>query len=41
MKVKAAVLREFGAPMPIEELELAEPREHEVQVKHNAEYLLK
>lgn len=33
MKIKAAVLREYGAPMLIEELELAEPREHEVQVK--------
>ncbi|MFC1941785.1 alcohol dehydrogenase catalytic domain-containing protein [Chloroflexota bacterium] len=33
MKIKAAVLREYGAPMPIEELELAAPREHEVQVK--------
>jgi S-(hydroxymethyl)glutathione dehydrogenase/alcohol dehydrogenase len=33
MKIKAAVLREYKAPMSIEELELAEPREHEVQVK--------
>jgi Zn-dependent alcohol dehydrogenase len=33
MKIKAAVLREYGKPMAIEELELAEPREHEVQVK--------
>jgi Zn-dependent alcohol dehydrogenase len=33
MKVKAAVCREFGAPLSIEELELADPREHEVQVK--------
>ena len=33
MKIKAAVLRKYGAPMPIEELELAPPREHEVQVK--------
>ncbi|MBP1706895.1 MAG: Alcohol dehydrogenase zinc-binding domain protein [Chloroflexi bacterium] len=33
MKVKAAVLRKYGAPMDIEELELAEPREKEVQVK--------
>lgn len=33
MKVKAAVLREVGAPMSIEELELADPREHEVLVK--------
>ncbi len=33
MKIKAAVLREYRVPMLIEELELAEPREHEVQVK--------
>lgn len=33
MKIKAAVLREYKVPMEIEELELAEPREHEVQVK--------
>ncbi|OGN98869.1 MAG: hypothetical protein A2Y58_04745 [Chloroflexi bacterium RBG_13_51_52] len=33
MKIRAAVLREYGIPMKIEELELAEPREHEVQVK--------
>lgn len=33
MKIKAAVLREYNVPMEIEELELAEPREHEVQVK--------
>ncbi|MGD9143410.1 MAG: alcohol dehydrogenase catalytic domain-containing protein [Dehalococcoidia bacterium] len=33
MKIRAAVLREYGAPMAIEELELAEPREKEVQVK--------
>lgn len=33
MKIKAAVLREYGVPMEIEELELAEPREKEVQVK--------
>jgi len=33
MKIKAAVLRQYGVPMAIEELELAEPREHEVQVK--------
>lgn len=33
MKIKAAVLREYMVPMEIEELELAEPREHEVQVK--------
>lgn len=33
MKIKAAVCREYGAPMPIEELELADPREHEVLVK--------
>lgn len=36
MKVKAAVLRQIGAPMSIEELELAEPKEHEVQVKYLA-----
>jgi S-(hydroxymethyl)glutathione dehydrogenase/alcohol dehydrogenase len=36
MKIKAAVLREFGKPMAIEELEMAEPKEHEVQVKHLA-----
>jgi S-(hydroxymethyl)glutathione dehydrogenase/alcohol dehydrogenase len=33
MKIKAAVLRRYEVPMEIEELELAEPREHEVQVK--------
>ena len=33
MKIKAAILREYKVPMEIEELELAEPREHEVQVK--------
>jgi Zn-dependent alcohol dehydrogenase len=33
MQIKAAVLRQYGVPMSIEELELAEPREHEVQVK--------
>ena len=33
MKIKAAVLRQYGVPMAIEELELDEPREHEVQVK--------
>ena len=33
MKIKAAVLREYRAPMKIEELELDEPREKEVQVK--------
>ncbi|MFH1646548.1 MAG: alcohol dehydrogenase catalytic domain-containing protein [Chloroflexota bacterium] len=36
MRIKAAVCREFGAPLSIEELEMAEPREHEVQVKHLA-----
>jgi Zn-dependent alcohol dehydrogenase len=33
MKVKAAVCREFGAPITIEEVELADPGEHEVRVK--------
>ena len=33
MKIRAAVLREYGVPMQVEELELAEPREQEVQVK--------
>jgi S-(hydroxymethyl)glutathione dehydrogenase/alcohol dehydrogenase len=33
MKVKAAVLRKFGAPLSIEELELEAPHEHEVQIK--------
>jgi Zn-dependent alcohol dehydrogenase len=33
VKVKAAVLRQFGAPLSIEELELAGPRAHEVKVK--------
>jgi S-(hydroxymethyl)glutathione dehydrogenase/alcohol dehydrogenase len=33
MKIKAAVLRQYKAPMSIEELELDEPREKEVQVK--------
>jgi len=33
MKIKAAVLREYKAPMLVEELELDEPREGEVQVK--------
>ncbi|MEW6663839.1 MAG: alcohol dehydrogenase catalytic domain-containing protein [Thermodesulfobacteriota bacterium] len=33
MKVKAAVLREYKKPLSIEEVELAEPREHEVLVK--------
>jgi S-(hydroxymethyl)glutathione dehydrogenase/alcohol dehydrogenase len=33
MKVKAAVCRKYGAPLSIEELELADPKEHEVQVK--------
>lgn len=36
MKVKAAVCREYNVPLSIEELELAEPRQHEVQVKHLA-----
>ena len=33
MKIKAAVVREFRKPATIEELDLAEPKEHEVQVK--------
>jgi Zn-dependent alcohol dehydrogenase len=33
VKIKAAVLRQYKAPMSIEELELDEPRQHEVQVK--------
>jgi Zn-dependent alcohol dehydrogenase len=33
MRIRAAVLREYGVPMKIEELELDEPREKEVQVK--------
>jgi Zn-dependent alcohol dehydrogenase len=33
MKIKAAVLREYWKPLTVEELELADPREHEVQVK--------
>jgi S-(hydroxymethyl)glutathione dehydrogenase/alcohol dehydrogenase len=33
MKVKAAVCRKYGDPLYIEELELAAPKEHEVQVK--------
>jgi S-(hydroxymethyl)glutathione dehydrogenase / alcohol dehydrogenase len=36
MKIKAAVLREYFAPLSIEELEMADPKEHEVQVKHLA-----
>ena len=33
MKIKAAVCRENSAILTVEELELADPREHEVQVK--------
>lgn len=33
MKIKAAVCREWGAPLVIEELDLAEPREKEVLIK--------
>jgi Zn-dependent alcohol dehydrogenase len=33
MKIRAAVLREYKTPMSIEELELAEPRQGELQVK--------
>src|SRR3989449_2338835 len=33
MKIRAAVLEEFGAPLEVQELELAEPREGEVLVR--------
>jgi S-(hydroxymethyl)glutathione dehydrogenase/alcohol dehydrogenase len=33
MKIKAAVLRDYGKPVSIEEIELAPPKEHEVLVK--------
>src|SRR3954466_15438421 len=33
MKIRAAVLEEFGAPLEIEELELAEPKAGEVLVR--------
>ena len=36
MKIKAAVLRKYFEPLSIEELEMAEPKAHEVQVKHLA-----
>ena len=36
MKVKAAVLRQFGAPLSIEEVELADPKQGEVMVKYEA-----
>jgi S-(hydroxymethyl)glutathione dehydrogenase / alcohol dehydrogenase len=36
MKVKAAVARQAGAPMSIEEVELADPKQGEVQVKYEA-----
>ena len=34
MKSKAAVLREFGKPLSIEELEVEPPKDHEVLVKN-------
>ena len=36
MRIKAAVCREYSVPLSIEQLEMAEPREHEVLVKHLA-----
>ena len=33
MKIRAAVLEEFGAPLSVQEVELAEPREGEVLVR--------
>ena len=33
MKIRAAVLEEFGAPLEVQELELAEPRQGEVLVR--------
>jgi S-(hydroxymethyl)glutathione dehydrogenase / alcohol dehydrogenase len=36
MKVKAAVLRQIGAPLSIEEIELAAPKQGEVLVKYEA-----
>ena len=33
MRIQAAVLREFGAPLEIEEIELAEPKAGEVLVR--------
>lgn len=36
MKIKAAVLREVNKPLALEELELADPKEHEVLVRNVA-----
>ena len=36
MKIRAAVLEEFGAPLAVQELELAEPRAGEVLVRLEA-----
>ena len=33
MKIRAAVLEEFGAPLEVQELDLAEPRDHEALVR--------
>jgi S-(hydroxymethyl)glutathione dehydrogenase/alcohol dehydrogenase len=33
MKIRAAVLEEFGAPLAVQELELTEPRAGEVLVR--------
>ena len=33
MKIRAAVLESFGAPLEVQELELAEPRAREVLVR--------
>src|ERR1044072_6354429 len=33
MKIRAAVLEEFGAPLAVQELELAEPQQGEVLVR--------
>jgi len=33
MKIRAAVLEEFGAPLEVQELELAEPKAEEVLVR--------
>ena len=36
MKIRAAVLEEFGAPLEVQELELAEPQAGEVLVRLTA-----
>ena len=36
MKIRAAVLEEFGRPLVVQQLDLAEPREHEVLVRLEA-----